>query len=450
MKALLVRPPLPERAIGAAHASLCEPLELEVLAGNLRGHDVTIVDMRLDDTPFDTLLQEVKPDLVGVTAGTVEVTSARAIVRRVKEVFPAVATIVGGPHATARPEDFGGKLVNAVVLGQGVETLQEVVEARESGRPLEEIAGLVVNLRDGRQLRTAPRQRVENLGIFPAPDRRSVDSYRPRYYHGWVRPVALVQGSSGVCHPGVVGAPLLESRVVQEVERVAAEMVEQEMAVCLADDDALVEPARTARLCALLKEAGFDQPLYLCTRAEEITDNPAIIEDLAEVGLVAVALALDGPESGGPSAVQREAVDFLHSAAVAVAGEFQALASFDAQDFRRLGDWAAELDIEFPVFSTPTPFPGSPMFEEHRETLGTPDWELFDRVHIVLPTRLPLRDFYAELARLYEQSYGLTSIPRVARAVPWGNLWKMSKQLRSFSRRLRQAHRDQESGLHRS
>ncbi len=447
MNVLLVRPSLPRRAIGAAHASLCEPLELEVLAGSLRDHDVTILDMRVDSEPFDEVLRRVEPDLVGVTVGTVEVTTAWAVLRRVKEVFPAVATVVGGSHASARPEDFAGSFVNAVVLGRGAATFRAVVEAREIGRPLDDIPGLIVNHRGG-QVRTAAREPLASLGEFPKPDRRATESYRGSYYHGWVSPVVLVQGSSGSLHADTVGAPTLQSRVVQEVERVAAEMVEQEAAICMADDDALVEPHRMARLCTFLKEASFDQTLYLCTRAEAIAENAEIIEDLAELGLGAVALSLSGPEAGGPSETQRKAVDILHSNGVTVAGEFEVRPEFDPEDFRRLGAFARELAIMFPIFATPTPFPGTLLFEKHCDTLGTPDWELFDRVHAVLPTRMPLRKFYAELGRLYRGAYGMASIPRLQRAVPWLQLPTMSRQLRQFTDRVAQAHHDQEKGLH--
>ncbi len=448
MKILLVKPPVPRRAIGAAHASLCEPLELEVLAGNLRDHDTTVLDMRVDPTPFDQVLERVQPDLVGVTANTMEVQTARSVLRRVKEVFPAVATVVGGPHATARPEDFAGSFVKAIVLGQGVATLRELAEARERGRPLEAVPGLIVNS-GGKQAATPPRPPVTSLGEFPAPDRRTTDAYRSCYYHAWVKPVMLVQGSSGATRPGTVGAQPHDSRVVQEVERVAAEMAEEEEGICLADDDALAEPPRIARLCALLKEAKFSRPIYLCSHAQAIVDDSEIIEDLAELGLKAVALALNGVETGGPLPEQRRAVEILHAADVAVAGEFQAHPEFDVDDLRRQGEYAWQLKVEFPTFSTPTPFPGTKLYAERQNSLGTPDWELFDRVHCVLPTRLPLRTFYAELARLYAGAYGLSSVPRMSRTVPIKRLPNMALQLREFIRRLQSAHLDQESALHR-
>ena len=104
-----------------------------------------------------------------------------------------------------------------------------------------------------------------------------------------------------------------------------------------------------------------------------------------------MALALNCTDAAGPPPEQRRAVEILHANGVGVSGELIADPDFDRDQLQRLGRLAEELKIEFPLFSTPTPFPGTSLYEERRESLGTPDWELFDRVHCVLPTRLPLR-----------------------------------------------------------
>lgn len=447
MKVLLVRPPLPRRTIGAAHASLCEPLELEVLAGNLRDHDVTVLDMRVDPRPFDDVLAAVKPDLVGVTSGTAEVNAARALLRRVREVFPAVGTVVGGPHATVRPADFAQEFITAVVVGEGVVTLRELVEARERGRGLDGVGGLAL-LANGRQVLTAARPPAASLGELPAPDRRTTAGYRRHYYHAWVRPAMLVQASTGATGPGTVGGQKDAPRRVQAMERVAAEVADQAEAMILADDDALAEPERVATLCKLLDEAHVRRPIYLCTTALAVADNPELIEDLADLGLVAVALALKGEPGGGLGPTERRAVDILHRDGVSVAGELLIEPRADVEDIRRLGELATDQGIEFPIFSTPTPFPGTPLWDEVRPLLGTPDWELFDRVHSVLPTRLPLRTFYAEVARLYDKAYGATAVPRLLRSVPIRELPGLALGLHRFAARVRKAHLDQEIGLH--
>jgi hypothetical protein len=56
-------------------------------------------------------------------------------------------------------------------------------------------------------------------------------------------------------------------------------------------------------------------------------------------------------------------------------------------------------------FTVLTPLPGTALFEQVQEALTTRDWEMFDLVHAVLPTKLRLKRFYREYARLYTSVY---------------------------------------------
>jgi len=49
-----------------------------------------------------------------------------------------------------------------------------------------------------------------------------------------------------------------------------------------------------------------------------------------------------------------------------------------------------------------TPLPGTDLWDEVKDEVVTEDWELFDITHAVLPTRMPLEEFYAELGGLWK------------------------------------------------
>jgi hypothetical protein len=61
---------------------------------------------------------------------------------------------------------------------------------------------------------------------------------------------------------------------------------------------------------------------------------------------------------------------------------------------------AGALEIDGPGFSVLTPLPGTDLWDETEESLQTRDWELFDIAHAVLPTKLPLDEFYRQYAGL--------------------------------------------------
>jgi hypothetical protein len=51
-----------------------------------------------------------------------------------------------------------------------------------------------------------------------------------------------------------------------------------------------------------------------------------------------------------------------------------------------------------------TPLPGTDLWDEVRPDVMTEDWELFDIAHTVLPTRLPLDEFYRQYAGLWQHA----------------------------------------------
>ena len=106
MRILLVEPAKPDLAVGGEDAFIFEPLALEYLAAGVRSdHEVRILDMRLDKD-LSAILQEFRPEVIGVTAYTVHLSVVQSLCRRVKAWNPEVLTVIGGHHATVRPQDF--------------------------------------------------------------------------------------------------------------------------------------------------------------------------------------------------------------------------------------------------------------------------------------------------------------------------------------------------------
>jgi hypothetical protein len=54
--------------------------------------------------------------------------------------------------------------------------------------------------------------------------------------------------------------------------------------------------------------------------------------------------------------------------------------------------------------------PGTELFARVKEKLITTNYELFDYVHAVLPTKLKLPDFYREFTELYKTGYAWSQI----------------------------------------
>ena len=89
-----------------------------------------------------------------------------------------------------------------------------------------------------------------------------------------------------------------------------------------------------------------------------------------------------------------------------------------------------------------TPLPGTDLFEETKERLLTRQYEYFDFIHTLLPTTLPLKEFYAELSRLYQRAVPLSGQLSLLKKYPLREIPKLLKQGRSFYQRLATIHLD--------
>ncbi len=103
-----------------------------------KGIDVQFCDLSF--TPNrryrDHLVSEIerwRPDIVGVSCRTLESPIAKVLCAEVKQKFPHILLICGGPHMTLKPEDIL-PLVDFGVIGEGEETLYDIAMVFASGR----------------------------------------------------------------------------------------------------------------------------------------------------------------------------------------------------------------------------------------------------------------------------------------------------------------------------
>jgi hypothetical protein len=93
-----------------------------------------------------------------------------------------------------------------------------------------------------------------------------------------------------------------------------------------------------------------------------------------------------------------EALEFARSLGVNVAINIIADPACDRERFRVVREWCLEIP-EIANISANTPYPGRETWATESRKLVTRDYRLFDIQHAVLPTHLPLPEFYAELVQ---------------------------------------------------
>jgi hypothetical protein len=93
-----------------------------------------------------------------------------------------------------------------------------------------------------------------------------------------------------------------------------------------------------------------------------------------------------------------EALEFARSLGIIVAINIIADPAWDRERFEIVRQWCLEIP-EIVNISVRTPYPGTEIWHSESQLLTSRDYRLFDIQHAVLPTTLPLPEFYAELVK---------------------------------------------------
>jgi anaerobic magnesium-protoporphyrin IX monomethyl ester cyclase len=194
----LIRPPAAE-AFRFSTASITLPLGLAYISAALKaaGFGVHIVDAvgEAPDTRasyckgylvglrLDQVVARIPAaaDIIGITVVfTHEWPAVVRLIDRIRDRFPSATIVIGGEHVTSMPEfSLLSSRADVAVLGEGEETVIELVQALRAGRPLDGIAGVAYRAANCVKV-NARRERQTDIDNIATPD---WDSFSVAKYH---------------------------------------------------------------------------------------------------------------------------------------------------------------------------------------------------------------------------------------------------------------------------
>jgi len=405
--------------IGLEMITFVEPLGLECVAGGLEeeGHRCQIVDLRIDGV--ERGLEKARafaPEIVGLQCNfTTERFRMLRLARRVREDFPGALVVVGGHDASRDPEWFLHPAIDVVAVGDGEEIMPALVRARERGEDLRKVPGLVLNTAGG-PVYTGPAPARRNLDEMPMPARHLIADYAGEYYINFRRPLALMETARGCpfkcnfCSVWKFHESTFREkspdRVVRELAAITAPNV------FITDDIFWMNVHRGRELAEAIKASGIRKHYTIQTRSDIITRFPELIEMWKDCGKMTVFLGLEKIDDAGLSSVNKSnsaanndlAIEILQDLDVGYTPNFIIDPGWDREDFDKLKRWIDRTGAYNSGFSVLTPLPGTDLWDSVKEDVVTEDWELFDITHSVLPTKLPLDEFYRELGGLWKHT----------------------------------------------
>jgi hopanoid C-3 methylase len=386
-----------------------EPLGVELVAAAARqaGHDVRILDLQVFGTDdYLRLLDEWRPDAVGFgvnyLANIPEVVDLAVETRR---RLPGVLFFVGGHSASFTASEIlehAGGAIDCVVKGEGEEITPRLLEAaRDDRASLHKLPGVVTAAGEG----PAPGLVHDLNAIMPA---RDLLPKRRKYFIGVLDPAASIEMTRGCpwdC--SFCSAWTFYGRSYRRLdpERIGEELARiREPGVFIVDDVAFIQSDHGYAIGHEIERRNIKKRYYLETRGDVLLRNKDVFRYWRRLGLEYMFIGVEAIDEEGLQSHRKrvkvstnfEALDFARSLGVTVAINIIADPDWDEARFRVIREWASSIP-EIVNVSVNTPYPGTETFLEEGHKLATRDYRLFDIQHAVLPTRLPLDRFYAEL-----------------------------------------------------
>jgi hopanoid C-3 methylase HpnR len=388
-----------------------EPLGLEMVAQAVRqaGHEVRLIDLQADTwKDYEALITSWKPDAVAFgcnyLANVPEIVDLAKLTRR---LLPQAFVFVGGHSASFVAQDFlkhGDGAIDCVLKGEGEVAAPKLLEAVEHDRKaITKVPGVVTLDGEG-----PPAQFIENLDdVRPA---RDLLRNRRKYFIGVLDPCASVEFARGCpwdcsfCSAwtfyGRSYRMVSPEKAVEDLERV------EEPGIFLVDDVAFIQGKQGMEIGEGVARRGIKKQYYMETRGDVLLRNKEVFQFWKTLGLQYMFLGVEAIDEEGLKMHRKrislgrnfEALEFARSLGITVAINLIADPDWDRKRFEVIRQWCLEIP-EIVNISVNTPYPGTESWHTESRKFQTRDYRLFDIQHAVLPTKMPLPEFYEELVK---------------------------------------------------
>ena len=382
IKSILLIRPAPADEIFGDDSFL--PLGLAYIAAVLekQNYEVKLLDLivlPLSNGEFLEELERFNPDIVGFTSVTSTIRSAYRLAALVKEKNPETVTIIGGPHATAMPDECLRESIDFVVKGEGEETIKDLLANLESP---EKVNGIAFKSK-GRTVHTVPRAFIRDLDALPMPARHlfpQLRLYKGQEALGNRIPVGSIITSRGCpfkcafCFKAVFGDKF-RARSAESVVEEWAYLVKKYKVkeISIVDDSFTTSKKRVHAVCDYLIENKLTIP-WSCPNGIRVDlMDPELAQKMRRAGCYRVAL---GIESGSQAIIDsigknitlkqiENAVKCCKKAGIKTMGFFMLGNLAENEDtMRKTINFAIKLNTTYAQFLIALPFPGSRLYNE--------------------------------------------------------------------------------------
>ncbi|HXW61003.1 MAG TPA: hopanoid C-3 methylase HpnR [Candidatus Acidoferrales bacterium] len=387
-----------------------EPLGLELVAESARraGHDVRLLDLQVfRHRDYYRAIEDFRPEAVGFSLNYLaNIPEVIDLSKETKFRWPACFVFAGGHSAsfTAREIlEHAKGAIDCVVRGEGEDVTPRLLEQTSDLARLSHLPGIITLQGEG----PAPRL-IERLdAIHPA---RDLIARRKKYFIGVLDPCASIEFTRGC--PWDCTFCSAWTFYGRNYRRLSPEFAAEDLAsihepgVFIVDDVAFIQPEHGFALAHEVERRNIHKQYYLETRGDVLLRNKEVFRQWKRLGLKYMFLGIEAIDDEGLRTHRKritikknlEALECARSLGIHAAVNIIADPGWDERHFQAVREWALSVP-EIVHLTVNTPYPGTETWMTESRNFTTSDYRLFDVQHAVLPTKLPLDQFYKELVR---------------------------------------------------
>ncbi len=421
-----------------------EPLNLGYLAGYLRRFGYPKIQIHIGAFEEDDAIVAgaAQADVIGITATSPMMPHGLGLARRIKEVNQRGLVIFGGSHPSAVPTSvLENDYVDAVVKGEGEETLLEIVRSVENKTSFDGIAG--VYFRQGENIiQGQERELIRDLDNIPlARDLLGQEYFTNRYAQHSGKREAWILSSRGCpfqciyCASRSIWKSRWRARTPQSLVEEILNLVDNYgiQHVNFADDTFTVSKDRCRQFCECLLHSKID--ITWSCNVHVNTVDQYLLKKMKKAGCTEVWM---GVESGSPL-ILRELKKGITPARIKDVFRWARKVGLRRHAYVMLGSHSesyqtiqeterliSEIDPDSAVMTVLTPYPGSELYEQAKAVewvKDDQDWSVVDLHYTVtMPTEHLTRDQIAS-----EHQRLIAKLARYRRRSPmnWRHLWSL-------------------------
>lgn len=390
------------------------------------GHKVEIIECHTygkSDFDLDTerLIKKIvakNPDLIGITCISAYLQIVKGLILSLKRWVENIPIVVGGPHATALPEDMLDVGADMVVLGEGESTLLKIIDYYQGDIKKEDVNGIAYKDSEN-NVRINPKISYEDVNKIPPPAYHllNMEHYFARNYairgywlrNGWVFTARGCPGKCIFCASYLTHGYKIRERDIGDII-VELKFLKKKYRIegfWILDDTFTVKTERVIEFCKRLRESGLNLKWGCQSRVNYFNEKQAVALKKSN------CLQVDfGVESGS-----QRALDYLKKGisveqsrgAFRICRKYRlrALATVmigtpyeTTEDIEKTRELLNEIRPDYTGLFFTTPYPGTELYKQSIENKWLDFNDDFEWEHIATP-KFTTNFTIEELHRIY-------------------------------------------------